>query len=247
MARQSGVADKMFRSLADAGINIQMISTSEIKISALVERDKAQESLRAVHQVFKLDTEPPLVDRPVVPTVEPAATDAAVVASQLQDVDMEKLTIEDISLDESQARVTIRGVPDTPGIAATVFEDVAAAGVLVDMIVQSHTGHEGQANLSFTVAQERVESALQVARRLAEKYEFKAVASSPRIAKLSVSGVGLRSHTGVAIRMFRALAEAGINVEMINTSEVHVNAVVDGGQGREALARLEDAFADVLQ
>jgi aspartate kinase len=247
MARQSGVADKMFRALAEAGINIQMISTSEIKISTLVECDKAQEALRAVHQAFHLETEPPLAERPAVPSAEPPTTDAATVASQLQDVDMEELTIEGISLDESQARVTIRGVPDIPGVAATVFEDVAAAGVLVDMIVQSHTGHQGEANLSFTVAQDRLESAMQVARRLAEKYHFKTVNNSPRIAKLSVSGVGLRSHTGVAIRLFRALTEGGINAEMVNTSEVYVNVVVDGEQGREALARLEDAFADVIR
>ncbi|MFV1965718.1 MAG: aspartate kinase [Pirellulaceae bacterium] len=247
MARQAGVADKMFRALADAAVNIQMITTSEIKISALVERQAAQVALRAVHGAFELDVEPPPTDSAITASSRAHAPDAVTIASRLRGADMEELTIDSIAMDESQARVTIRGVPDTPGVAATVFEEVAAVGVFVDMIVQSYNGHEDEANLSFTVAQDRLESALQVARRLAEKYHCQTVTSSPKIAKLSVSGVGLRSHTGVAIRMFRALAGADINVEMINTSEVHVNVVVDGRHGREALTRLEDAFADVMQ
>jgi aspartate kinase len=96
------------------------------------------------------------------------------------------------------------------------------------------------------VPQERLDVSLDVANKLAKEFECQAVNSSPRIAKLSVSGVGLRSHTDVAIRMFRALSEAGINVEMINTSEVRVNVVVDGRHGREALDLLQTAFADVL-
>jgi aspartate kinase len=247
MARRAGVADKMFRALADAGVNIQMITTSEIKISALVARQDAQTALRAVHEAFQLDVEPPPTDSAAGVASHAQVLDAATIASRMQSADMEELTIENIALDESQARVTIRGVPDMLGVAATVFEEVAAAGVFVDMIVQSYDGHEDSADLSFTVAQDRLESALNVARRLAEKYKCQAVTSSPKIAKLSVSGVGLRSHTGVAVRMFRALAAADINVEMINTSEVHVNVVVDGGNGREALTRLEDAFADVMQ
>ena len=82
--------------------------------------------------------------------------------------------------------------------------------------------------------------------RLAEEFQCRAVSSSPEVAKLSVSGIGLRSHTSVGTRMFRSLSEAGINVEMINTSEVQVNVVVDGKQGQQALAVLTEAFADVL-
>jgi len=246
MARQTGVAQRMFRALADASVNIQMITTSEIKISALVEREAATRALRAVHQAFELDRSPAQRQAATRLGGSPRATDAADVVARLQGIDMEELCIHEISLDESQARVTISGVPDQPGIAAKVFDEVAAAGVFVDMIVQSYTGH-GHASLTFTVPQDQLTSAHEVAARVARSLACQGVTSSPKVAKLSVSGVGLRSHTGVAIRMFRSLADAGINVDLINTSEVRVNVVVDGGKGQAALAKLNEAFHDVLR
>ncbi|MEX2173807.1 MAG: aspartate kinase [Pirellulaceae bacterium] len=245
MARQTGVAHKMFRALADAGINIQMITTSEIKISVLVSREQSQQALRIVHATFDLDKEPA---EPVKPwTGHATATDAAAVVARLQGINMEDLTIDEISLDPAQARVTIGGVPDQPGVAAKVFEEVAAAGVFVDMIVQSHPAAGGSATLSFTVPQNQLSKSVEVAQRIARSLGCKKVSSSPTIAKLSVSGVGLRTHTGVAIRMFKALAEAGINLEMINTSEVRVNVVVEGSAGQRGLAQLQGAFADVVR
>ena len=113
------------------------------------------------------------------------------------------------------------------------------------MIVQSF-GRDGQANLSFTVPQARLRT--QRSTPAADDWPRGSaaapVSSRRKVAKLSVSGIGMRSHTGVAIRMFQSLAEAGINVEMINTSEVRVNVVVDGRQGKPALAALQQAFAD---
>ncbi|MCA9155869.1 MAG: aspartate kinase, partial [Planctomycetales bacterium] len=252
MARQSGVADRMFRALAEAGINIQMITTSEIKISVLVHRDEAQQALRLVHKAFSLEQAPAPVSTESQPAkpgqpVERPRTDAADVVSRLQGVDMEDLVITSVELDAEQATITIHGVPDTPGVAANVFEQVAAAGIFVDMIVQSYDGREGEASLSFTVRREDCEASLAAAKKLAAEYSCKAVVSNPAVAKLSVSGVGLRSHTGVAIRMFRALAAAGINVEMINTSEVRVNVIVEEGQGERAVAELRSAFHDVLR
>lgn len=247
MARQTGVADRMFRSLANAGINIQMITTSEIKISVLVERGQAHDALRAVHRAFELDREPHNGYEVSAAGPSLAATDVADVIARLQGIDMEDLFLDDISLDEGQSRVTISGVPDTPGIAARVFEEVAAAGIFVDMIVQSYHGVADEATLSFTMPGGELPRSISVAERLARQLHCQAVSSSPRVAKLSVSGVGLRSHTGVAIRMFRAFAEAGINVEMINTSEVRVNVVVAGNQGQRALSCLQAAFADVLR
>ncbi len=247
MAKQTGVAERMFRTLADQNINIQMITTSEIKISALVTRDHAQTSLRAVHQAFHLDVPPNSANGPSPSSAVRATTsDAADVVTRLQGIDMEELFINEIALDESQARITINGVPDSPGIAARVFEEVAAAGIFVDMIVQSHGGAD-RASLSFTVPHIRLTPALEVANRIAKALTCRQVTSCPHVAKLSVSGVGLRSHTGVAIRMFRALSEAGINLELISTSEVRVNVLVDGSQGKKALERLQTAFADVLR
>jgi aspartate kinase len=160
---------------------------------------------------------------------------------------MEGLTIDDISLDPSQARVSISGVPNTPGIAAKVFEEIAAAGIFVDMIVQSHPSTGGSAVLSFTVPQKQLTQSVTAAEKIAKSLHCKAVTSSPIIAKLSVSGVGLRTHTGVAIRMFKALSEAGINLDLINTSEVRVNVVVDGLQGEKGMKQLQAAFADVMR
>ena len=147
--------------------------------------------------------------------------------------------------DDSQSRVTIRSVPDRPGIAARVFEEVATSGVFVDMIVQSHKGSNGVASLSFTVPRTQLNDALALAERLREVCQLERVTSSRNVAKLSVSGIGLRSHTDVAIRMFRALAEQGVNVEMINTSEVRVNVVVHSENGQTGLVALQRAFADV--
>jgi aspartate kinase len=124
---------------------------------------------------------------------------------------------------------------------------VAAAGIFVDMIVQSHPSTAGAATLSFTVPKDQLVKSVEAAKRIAESLGCQQVTSSPNIAKLSVSGVGLRTHVGVAIRMFKALADAGINVAMINTSEVRVNVVVEGSTGEKGLAQLEAAFADVLR
>ena len=245
MARQTGVADRMFRALSNAGINIQMITTSEIKISVLVQRDEAEKALGVVHSAFRLDQGPPQLPTQFAETSRPTRNAVDVVA-RLQGVGMEGLTIDNILLDESQARVTINDIPNTPGVAAKVFEDVAAAGIFVDMIVQSQ-GHHGMASLTFSVPKAQVAESLEVAKKLTGEIQFGSVTGSPDVAKLSVSGIGLRSHTGVAVLMFRALGEAGINVNMVSTSEVRVNMVVDGANGKKGLACLQSTFADVMR
>ena len=245
MAEQTGVADKMFRALAAGGINIQMISTSEIKISVLVDSDQANQALRIVHQAFELQKGPAAGTAAVASHTN--GVDAAAVAEALQRANMEELTIDDVSLDASQARVTIAGVPDQPGIAAGVFDQIAAAGVFVDMIVQSIGDENGRASLSFSVPKTQLDQAVAAAKKIATGLSCDSVQFSPDVAKLSVSGVGLRSHTGVAIRMFKALAESGINVDMINTSEVRVNVVVEGKSGDRGLKALQAAFADALR
>jgi len=137
------------------------------------------------------------------------------------------------------------GLPDQPGNAAYAFKKIAAAGVMVDMIVQS-ISREGRSNLSFTVAQEDLDAGLKAAGALAEKLGCPSPTSCPKVAKLSVFGVGMKSHTGVAARMFNSLSKAGINVDMISTSEVRLNVVVEGQQGEKALKALQEEFADVM-
>lgn len=243
MARQTGVARRMFRALAEANCNILMITTSEIKISVLVARNEAASALRSVHQAFGLDR-PPAGEPGPQPQTRHGKRDAVAVVARLQK--MEELTIDDIELDDTQARLTISSVADQPGIAAAVFEAVADGGIFVDMIVQSY-GREGKAKLSFTVPQGQYQACHDLLTGLVDRLHCGPISGSPRVAKLSVSGIGLRSHTQVAIRTFRCLAEAGINVDMISTSEVRVNVVVDGAHGKRALACLQKAFADARQ
>ena len=158
---------------------------------------------------------------------------------------MEDLTIDDIQLDETQGRVTVSQVPDKPGIAAEIFEAVAAEEIMVDMIVQG-TGRDGLANVSFTVPMEAVSTATEIVRSVAAQMECGPVTSDPKIAILSVFGIGIRTHTGVGVRMFQALSRADINVEIVSSSEMRVNVVVDADKGPAGLKALQAAFADVI-
>jgi aspartate kinase len=243
MATQPGVAQRMFRALAEKGINIQMITTSEIKISVLVAREYALEALRTVHEAFGLANEPARFS--AAAGAGGGRTSAANGALIARLEGMEDLIIEDIALDETQARITLLKVPDTPGLAAQVFDEIAEGGIVVDMIVQS-VGRSGHANLTFTVPQADLEKGLQIAAGLAQGFGCPAPTHCPRVAKLSVTGVGMKSHTDVATRMFQSLAAVGINVDMINTSEVRINVVVDGQKGPQAREVLRREFAAMM-
>ena len=151
---------------------------------------------------------------------------------------MEDLVIAGVDLDESQARVSLFHVPDRPGYAALVFGAIGKAGVFVDMIVQN-VAMDGDSLLSFTVPRESADRAVLAV----QKAGIPDVSVEPALAKLSVVGVGMRTHTGVATRMFAALAERGININLINTSEVRINVGTDISRGREALECLRTAFA----
>jgi aspartate kinase len=243
MATQPGVAGTMFQALSARGINILMITTSEIKISVLVAREHAQEALRAVHEAFQLHV-PPSAAVPAEAHPKTTAKDnAAALVARLQR--MEKLIIEAVDLDQSQSRVTFVGLPDAPGLAAKTFDKLAAASVVVDMIVQS-TSRQNRANISLTVPHSDLEKALGVASDLALSLGCPPPTSCEQVAKLSVFGVGMRSHTGLAARMFASLAKAGVNVELISTSEVRVNVVVEGRHGQKALTALKKELADAM-
>ena len=237
MASTHGVARHMFEALAAADVNMDLITTSEIKISVLVRRDRADDALRLVHRAFHLH-QPPAADQKVSLAEHLRRPPEEVLASLQQ---MEDLVIEGVSLDDSQGRVTIDGLPDEPGAAAQVFAAAADAGVFVDMIVQS-TGREGRATLSFTTPTAQLDRAITAVEPLAKKWCDCPVRVNRNIAKLSIGGIGLRSHADFAVRAFHALSNAGVNIEMVNTSEVRVNVVVDAPAGEKALASLQEAF-----
>ena len=245
MAKQTGVANRMFRTLAEAEVNMELITTSEIKISALVKRESALKALRTVHSEFALD-KIEAAPEPPAPPANREGLSATEVIDRLQGFGMESLMIDDIDCDTEQARITLSKIPNHPGIAAKLFDQIAEAGVFVDMIVQSYAS-EKIADITFTLPREQLDKALSVANKVCEEFGCEGVDYKKEIAKLSVSGVGLRSHTGVAIGMFRALSESGINIETINTSEVRVNVVVDGSEGKKGLACLQKEFAESLR
>ncbi|MCD0460784.1 aspartate kinase [Roseiconus lacunae] len=248
MANQAGVASQMFRALADAGVNIHMITTSEIKISALVRRDQASDALRAVHRSFKLHETPDDAKSwsQIKADREAEGVEVETLISRLRDDALEALTLTGISLLDGQARVTLSGVPDQPGIAADMFERIGAAGIFVDMIVQGYDGEDGSTSVSFTVNAETLEASLKVANEIAKSHGMRAVQGEAGIAKVTVSGIGLRSHTHVATLLFRTLSDNDINVEMIGTSELQVNAVIDSKSAEAAKQGLEKVFAGSL-
>jgi aspartate kinase len=247
MATQPGVAGTMFRALAEKGINIDMITTSEIKISVLLDRQYALEALRTVHDAFAL-SQPPK-DGGGAALSRPKKVKPAELVARLEKVALlerlEKMIIDEITLDNSQAMVTLVGLADIPGLAAQTFDELAESGIVVDMIVQS-IGQDNRADISLTVNQKDLKKTLQVAETLSKSLGCPPPTHNDQIAKLSVFGTGIKSHSGVAGRMFKALSEAQINLDLICTSEVRINVVVDGKQGAKALDTLKKAFADAL-
>jgi aspartate kinase len=244
MRTHTGVAAQMFRSLADACINIGMITTSEIKISALVSRDRCDAAALAVHAGFGLHAAhvtAPSVGLSATATAKPRTgpdLEREVVA---QLASMEDIVVSEVCLDTAQARVTVRNLPDIPGVAADVFSAVAEGGVMVDMIVQN-VGHSRRSSLSFTVPRADLEQCLLLLREVIERWPGGELSFDEDMAKLSVVGIGLRTHTGVGEKMFRALAEAAVNVQLINTSEIRICAVIAGEKGPAALERLNREF-----
>jgi aspartate kinase len=237
MAREEGVAGRMFTALSREGINVRMITTSEIKISVLVDRHDGPAAVKAVHRAFGLEAEAAGGESDSA-AGRPAKSSPLEVVRRLEG--MEDLAIEDCILDSSQALVTFVGLPDRPGVAADVFEKVARARLFVDMIVQSHP-RDGRAELSFTVPAGDRDRALEVATEIAAALGAQAV-DVPHVAKISITGVGIRSHAGVADRLFKPLADSGINIDLVSTSEVRLNVVVAAEHGDESLAVLRRAF-----
>jgi aspartate kinase len=236
MASAEGVAGRMFTALAQHGINVRMITTSEIKISVLVARDDGPAAVQAVHRAFGLDSAGE--GEATSATIETGRSSPLEVVRRLEG--MEDLAIEDCVLDASQALVTFTDLPDTPGVAAEVFEEVGRAGLFVDMIVQSHP-RDGRAEISFTVPAGDRDKAAAVASRIAASRRATA-ADVPHVAKLSITGVGIRSHAGMADRLFAPLASAGVNVDLVSTSEVRLNVIVAAEHGERSLQVLRQAF-----
>lgn len=163
------------------------------------------------------------------------------VGTWVKETTMEQAIISGIAHDRSEAKVSIIRLPDRPGVAATVFGPLADAGVNVDMIVQN-IAHDGTTDISFTVPRAQVEEAERIAKDVAVEVGALSVDVDLEVGKVSLVGAGMRSHPGVAAHAFRALAEAGINIEMISTSTIRISCVIRADQVERAVHALHDAF-----
>jgi aspartate kinase len=154
---------------------------------------------------------------------------------------MEKVLISGIAFNRDEAKLTVLGVPDRPGIAYSILGPVSDANVEVDMIIQN-IGHDGTTDFTFTVHRNDYERTLEILREHATRLGAREVSGDTRIAKLSLVGIGMRSHAGVASKMFQALAKEGINIRMISTSEIKISVVVDEKYLELGVRALHEAF-----
>src|SRR6058998_464136 len=157
---------------------------------------------------------------------------------------MEDVVIRGVSLDKNQAKVTLVAVPDKPGVAARIFKTLGDAAINVDMIVQniSHGSGAPATDLSFTVDKADLLKSQKVIDGLKKEIRFGEVIATDKIGKLSMVGVGMKSHSGIAGRMFETLAREGINIEMIYTSEIKISVIIDLAKGEQAMKAVHGAF-----
>ena len=154
---------------------------------------------------------------------------------------MEEVTVRGVALTEDEAKITLFRVPDQPGVAAKLFQKLSDAKVNIDMIIQNKTETK-TTDISFTVYKNELQKALDVVKQSAKALKAGHVACDENIAKISIVGVGMRSHSGIASKMFGALARKKINIDMISTSEIKISCVVDGKKGRLAARTIHKEF-----
>ena len=159
-----------------------------------------------------------------------------------EDSNMEQPVVSGIMYDKNQAKITLKEVPDQPGIAANIFGSIADAGLSVDMIIQNISA-EGHTDLSFTLGREELNEAMVIMEKVAKKIRAVNVSADSKIAKISIVGAGMRSHSGVAARIFKTLSKEKINILMISTSEIKVSCIIEQKHTKAAVNALHTAFA----
>lgn len=225
MIGRPGIAAQMFRTLSEAGVNIEMISTSEVKVSCVIAEADCDRAIEALCRAFEVDCSP-LASAPEVAAASPS--------------------VRGVALDENQAQIAIRHVPDRPGMAARIFTALADRTISVDTIVQSQRCRiiEGlpTRDIAFTIPQGDLGPATAVLQALAPEVGYGEVVVDANIAKISVVGAGMAGRPGVAAKFFEALAREGINIQAIATSEIKISCLVSRGEGGKALKAVHDAF-----
>ncbi|MEL7039600.1 MAG: aspartate kinase [Cyanobacteria bacterium J06592_8] len=227
MIGRPNIASGMFTTLAEAGINIQMISTSEVKLSCVIAAVDCDRAVAALCEKFEVN-------------LRALETPASTVATTPLP------PVRGVALDRHQARLAIRNIPDRPGMAARVFALLAEHNICVDMIIQSQRCHQVNGilcrDIAFTVSQVDADEAQKVLEQAQSELGCGEIVVNKAIAKVSVVGAGMVDHPGVAAQMFEALAAEKINISMIATSEIKISCVVDEEQGTQALKAVHQAF-----
>jgi aspartate kinase len=159
-----------------------------------------------------------------------------------EDEEMEKVVVSGVTYNKNEAKIEVMRVPDVPGMAAKLFQPIADANIVVDMIIQTSSTEKGCADVAFTVPQSDFAKTLQIVKEAIKGFGGKEVKSNEDIAKVSIVGVGMRSHSNVATQMFSALAKEGINIQMISSSEIKISCIIDSKYTELAVRALHDAF-----
>ena len=159
-----------------------------------------------------------------------------------EDEEMERVVVSGVTYNKNEARIEIMRVPDVPGIAAKIFKPIANSNIVVDMIVQTSSTEKGCADIAFTVPKTDFAKTLQIVKETIKEFGGKEVNADENIAKVSIVGVGMKSHSSVATQMFTALAKEGINIQMISTSEIKISCIIDSKYTELAVRSLHDAF-----
>ncbi|MGR3174280.1 MAG: aspartate kinase [Candidatus Scalindua sp.] len=156
-------------------------------------------------------------------------------------MEMEDIVVSGATVTKNDAKITIIGVSDKPGQAAKIFHELAKENINVDMIIQNISAH-GLADVTFTVQKDDLSLALETTERIKKEIQAKEIVADGKIAKLSVVGIGMRTHSGIAEKMFKALSDEKINIQMISTSEIKISCVIEEDQAEKALNAVHDAF-----
>jgi aspartate kinase len=154
---------------------------------------------------------------------------------------LERVVVAGVAADKKAVKLTVRALPDHPGVVASVFEPLAEAGISVDMIIQN-VSKAGHTDLTFTVSREEADHAEAIAKEIVDSVDAEGVTRDDEVAKVSIVGVGMRNHAGVAARMFRLLADNGINIQAISTSEIKTSCLIKAEHADRAVVVLHDGF-----
>ena len=179
---------------------------------------------------------------PKLPVEEEARSGTLITFEEDPHMAMEKAVVSGVAAQRDEAKVTVHGVPDKPGVAYAILGPIADAGINVDVIVQN-VSHDGTTDLSFTLGRDDLKRAMKMLNdQVKPAIKCKDISGDDRMAKISIVGLGMRSHSGIAAKMFRTLAEEGINIQMISTSEIKISVVIDEKYAELAVRVLHKAF-----